>query len=385
MAVHYKPYHLHYLEKKIDLDLDPNLNKSALIIMDVQKAFISGNLSIMHNRANSKLAIDQMIDNINKLIESDVFDYHIYVQDSHKPDYDGFASNHNVLPFDSIEVKINDKCIQKILWPDHCRIDGLDKSNGSGIEFDDRLIVPNVFSNKDAQDQLSIKSFVLSKGDTSEPYSAFKDYYGIDTGLHTDLINRGVKRVYICGLARDFGVWWTAADCTTYKYKSNDSNVFDSNVFDTYVIWDSTLAAPGNTDLVEYDYTQSNSPHHSQIKRAIDFNLYSMVDMTRGLISNDYRSNRWVQSFLTPYGIKTINTEGILNNPILPIREVVQSITTAVGEIVENVVDAVDAVENIDAVKNIDKTPSDLLDFLKQTSDLISSNIDINTAETQED
>lgn len=51
----------------------------------------------------------------------------------------------------------------------------------------------------------------------SDSYSAFRENFGPDgnripTGLAGWLRERGVRRVFLCGLARDFCVLWSAED-----------------------------------------------------------------------------------------------------------------------------------------------------------------------------
>ena len=87
------------------------------------------------------------------------------------------------------------------LWPDHC-VQGT-----PGAQLHEGL-------------PLHHASVIVRKG--SDPavdsYSAFHENYGPNrirksTGLLGMLLERGVRRVFICGLARDFCVLWSAQDC----------------------------------------------------------------------------------------------------------------------------------------------------------------------------
>jgi nicotinamidase/pyrazinamidase len=335
MACHYKPYFLHHSIKNIDSN--NTQNKSALLIVDVQKAFLpGGSLSILpkENISNTRNKSIMMINNINKLIDSNKFDYHIYSQDSHPDNHISFASSSTYKsgkPFQVTDVNLNNNITQIVLHPDHCRIDGRDSApqnltdnsstntTGSGIEFADELLVPNTFRDPNAvPDLLSEKSFVLNKGENinSNPFSAFKDYMGQDTGLHNTLINKGVKNIYVCGLARDFCVWWTVADASSYV------DIAQQSVFNTSLIWDASLPVYSpvyGTELLLPDYTpeeKSNSPHRLALHNFLNMKQNTLQNLVKDYNSNDPRSNRWVQCFLTPYKINAVRTSDLMS-PII--------------------------------------------------------------------
>lgn len=394
MACHYKPYFLHYATKNISYN-NP-LDKSALIIVDVQKAFLpGGSMAILskENVSNSKKKSVMMINNINNLIESNKFDYHIYVQDSHPDNHVSFASTYkSAKPFQVIDLNINTNTnTQIVLYPDHCRIDGRDLAprdlsenspkDGSGIEFADELLLPKTFTDPDAEpDLLSEKSFVLNKGEdiNSNPFSAFKNYLGQDTGLHNTLIKKGVKNIYVCGLARDFCVWWTAIDASSY-FNVN----IQRPVFNVTMIWDSSLPVytilpvQGNTLLLP-DYKpeeQSNSPHRLAIHNFLEKNKdRSIQDILKGYVSNDSRSNRWVQCFLTPYGVNAVNTSDLIS-------AIVPKITGSFPGVIEKVKKT-----SKDLQEKIITDPT-LLNFLKNigTTDIGTTDIDIGTTSQETD
>jgi nicotinamidase/pyrazinamidase len=60
----------------------------------------------------------------------------------------------------------------------------------------------------------SLISLKLRKGTsvTIDSYSAFRDNFGIATGLSGYLQERGIERIFVCGLARDYCVKATAVD-----------------------------------------------------------------------------------------------------------------------------------------------------------------------------
>ena len=91
MACHYKPYHLHYEKKEIN-NASNDRTGSALIIVNVQKAFLpGGSMGILNGQVNNKTQSLMMMQNINSLIESGKFDYNIYIQDAHPNDHTSFA------------------------------------------------------------------------------------------------------------------------------------------------------------------------------------------------------------------------------------------------------------------------------------------------------
>jgi len=85
---------------------------------------------------------------------------------------------------------------RQVLWPDHC-VQGSD-----GAALHKNLCVPHA-------------QLVLRKGHHRDvdSYSAFLEAdRKTRTGLEGYLEERGVKRVFVCGLATDFCVAWTALD-----------------------------------------------------------------------------------------------------------------------------------------------------------------------------
>jgi nicotinamidase/pyrazinamidase len=85
---------------------------------------------------------------------------------------------------------------EQVLWPDHC----VQGSDGAALHKD--LRVPHA-------------QLVLRKGHHRDvdSYSAFLEAdRKTRTGLEGYLEERGIKRVFVCGLATDFCVAWTALD-----------------------------------------------------------------------------------------------------------------------------------------------------------------------------
>lgn len=167
-----------------------NDGQSALIVVDMQPDFMP----------NGPLAVaggNEILELIGRLLESDRFDLCVATQDWHPPDHVSFASNHpGHQPLDTIELYGH----PQILWPDHCVQD----TPGAALHAD----LPVT----------SIAAIVRKATDSDvDSYSTFRNNWNRagerpPTGLAGYLRERGVTDVYVCGLARDFCVQWSAED-----------------------------------------------------------------------------------------------------------------------------------------------------------------------------
>ncbi|HYT85231.1 MAG TPA: bifunctional nicotinamidase/pyrazinamidase [Burkholderiales bacterium] len=158
--------------------------KDALIVVDVQNDFCPG----------GRLAVqkgDEVVPLVNALAQR--FANVVLTQDWHPPGHQSFATSHpGRKPFDSIKLPYG----EQVLWPDHC----VQGSDGAALHKD--LSVP--------QAQLLIRKGYNKDVDS---YSAFLEAdRKTRTGLEGYLEERGIKRVFVCGLATDFCVAWTALD-----------------------------------------------------------------------------------------------------------------------------------------------------------------------------
>jgi nicotinamidase/pyrazinamidase len=158
--------------------------EDALVIVDIQYDFLPG----------GSLAVaggDEIIEPINALARK--FDNVVQTQDWHPADHVSFASNHpGMEPFQTIELPYG----TQVLWPDHCII------GSRGAQFSIAL------------DVLGVQT-IIRKGyrETIDSYSAFRENdHQTATGLGGYLRERGIKRIFVCGLATDFCVAWTAED-----------------------------------------------------------------------------------------------------------------------------------------------------------------------------
>jgi nicotinamidase/pyrazinamidase len=159
----------------------------ALIIVDIQNDFMpSGALAVEKG--------DEIIGPINHLAEK----FHrqgntvVMTQDWHPVGHLSFASSHGMKPYDLYESD----GIGPVLWPDHC-VQGF-----SGAEFH-----PNI--------QVRFANAIIRKGYrlTVDSYSAFiENDKKTPTGLSGYLQTLGKKRVFLCGLALDYCVYYSAKD-----------------------------------------------------------------------------------------------------------------------------------------------------------------------------
>jgi nicotinamidase/pyrazinamidase len=157
---------------------------SALIVVDVQNCFTpGGSLAVKQG--------DEIVPVINKLAKG--FENVVLTQDWHTPGHISFASTHSgKKPFEQVQLPYG----KQTLWPDHC-VQGTD---GAALHKD--LSIPHA--------QLVIRKG-FNKGVDS--YSAFVEAdRKTSTGLAAYLKARGINRVFVCGLATDFCVAWTALD-----------------------------------------------------------------------------------------------------------------------------------------------------------------------------
>lgn len=171
--------------------------KNALIVSDVQNDFCPG----------GRLAVrdgDKVIPIINSIVKK--FYKVIAIQDWHPQDHVSFAMNHpGKKAYDIVDVN----GVEQVLWPAHCVI------GTRGADFHPELNTNNF--------HLIVRKGTNPKIDS---YSAFmeNDKKTI-TGLEGYLKGLGIMQVYVCGLATDYCVFYSAMDAVTYG-------------FDTYVVLD---------------------------------------------------------------------------------------------------------------------------------------------------
>ncbi len=190
-----------------DKKIKPGAN-AALIVVDVQNCFIDGGTLPVKGGA-------EVVPVINKL--STAFENIVVTQDWHTAGHASFASTHSgKKPFESVKLVYG----QQVLWPDHC----VQGSDDAALHKDLKLPTAQLIIRKGYhKDVDSYSAFV--EADQKTP-----------TGLAGYLKARGIKTVFVTGLATDFCVAWTALDARKAG-------------FTTYVIEDATRAIDLNGSL----------------------------------------------------------------------------------------------------------------------------------------
>jgi nicotinamidase/pyrazinamidase len=159
-------------------------DRDVLLVVDVQNDFCpGGNLPVPNG--------DEVVPIVNRL--GSRFAHVVLTQDWHPHGHQSFASSHpGRKPFETITLPYG----EQVLWPDHC-VQGT-----TGAEFHGHLQVPHA-------------ELVLRKGyhRTIDSYSAFfENDRTTPTGLSGYLRERGLKRLFVAGLALDFCVRYSAED-----------------------------------------------------------------------------------------------------------------------------------------------------------------------------
>jgi nicotinamidase/pyrazinamidase len=155
-----------------------------LAVIDVQNCFLpGGTLPVPEG--------DKIIPIINRLAPA--FRHVVITQDWHTRGHISFASSHpGKKPFDTVTLPYG----TQVLWPDHC-IQGT-----ADAEVNKELKIPHA-------------ELIIRKGYRQhvDSYSAFLEAdRATKTGLTGYLQERGLKRVFLVGLATDFCVAWSALD-----------------------------------------------------------------------------------------------------------------------------------------------------------------------------
>ncbi len=128
------------------------------------------------------------------------FNHVILTQDWHPEGHISFASSHpGMEPYSTIQATYGPQA----LWPEHCL------QQSAGAAFHPALDLPHA-------------ELILRKGFRREidSYSAFlENDHTTPTGLAAYLRERGLKRLFLCGLAYDFCVRFSAIDGTALGFE----------------------------------------------------------------------------------------------------------------------------------------------------------------------
>ena len=165
---------------------------TALIIIDAQYGFMpGGGLAVADG--------DAVVPVINRIAPR--FANVVLTQDWHPADHISFAANHpGRAPFETITLPYG----EQVLWPTHCVQGTRDAA------LHDELCVP--------QAQLIIRKGFHRDVDS---YSAFMEAdRRTSTGLSAYLKARGIGTLYLCGLATDYCVAWSAQDARAAGFEA---------------------------------------------------------------------------------------------------------------------------------------------------------------------
>ena len=165
---------------------------ACLIVVDVQNDFMPGGALAVRKG-------DEVVLVINRLAAR--FENVVLTQDWHPRGHASFASSHaGRKPFETIDLAYG----KQVLWPDHC-VQGT-----PGAALHGKLDIPHA-------------QLVVRKGHHRDldSYSAFLEAdRRTTTGLAGYLKERNLKELYVCGLATDFCVAWTALDARAAGFRT---------------------------------------------------------------------------------------------------------------------------------------------------------------------
>ncbi|HET9066994.1 MAG TPA: bifunctional nicotinamidase/pyrazinamidase [Amaricoccus sp.] len=169
----------------------PLTSSDGLIVVDVQNDFCPGGaLAVAEG--------DRVVPLVNRI--APLFAVRVFTQDWHPADHMSFAASHpGAAPFTSVAMPYG----PQVLWPVHC-VQGT-----PGAEFHPDL-------------DTVAADLVIRKGFRPEidSYSAFyENDHATPTGLSGYLHDRGVRRVWLAGLATDFCVSWSAIDALAHGFE----------------------------------------------------------------------------------------------------------------------------------------------------------------------
>ncbi|MCB1921926.1 MAG: bifunctional nicotinamidase/pyrazinamidase [Candidatus Competibacteraceae bacterium] len=190
-----------------------NYQHSALLLVDIQPDFMPGGALAVEGG-------DEIVEPVRHLMNSNLFGLLVATQDWHPPGHISFASSHTARkPFETTELYD----YPQTLWPDHCVQGSAGAQLHPGLPWD--KVAAIIRKGMDPQ---------------CDSYSGFRNNWNINgerppTGLAGYLRERGISEVYVCGLARDICVRWTAEDAV------------DAG-FQVHFLWDITRSVNPNDD-----------------------------------------------------------------------------------------------------------------------------------------
>lgn len=165
---------------------------AALIVVDIQNDFLPGG-ALAVPRGDETVAI------ANRLMP--LFPTVVLTADWHPADHSSFASQHaGKSPYDVVPMPYGNQ----VLWPDHCVAGTIGADFAAGLE--------------------TVRAHAVIRKGTDKNCDSYSGFLAADrktpTGLAGYLKSRGVTTVFVCGLATDFCVAWTAQDAAVAGFKT---------------------------------------------------------------------------------------------------------------------------------------------------------------------
>ena len=165
---------------------------AALIVVDIQNDFLPGG-ALAVPRGDETVAI------ANRLMS--LFPTVVLTADWHPADHASFASQHaGKSPYDVVPMPYGNQ----VLWPDHCVAGTTGADFAAGLE--------------------TVRAHAVIRKGTDKNCDSYSGFLAADrktpTGLAGYLKSRGVTTVFVCGLATDFCVAWTAHDAAAAGFKT---------------------------------------------------------------------------------------------------------------------------------------------------------------------
>ncbi len=168
-------------------------NNTALLIIDVQTDFCPGG-------ALAVAGGDEIVPLANTLASR--FAHVVITQDWHPAGHSSFAASHpGRAPFETMDMDYG----PQVLWPTHCVM------GSPGAALHPALNVPHA-------------GLIIRKGGNKavDSYSAFMEAdRKTRTGLDGYFAARGITEIYLCGLATDYCVGWSAEDARRFGLKAH--------------------------------------------------------------------------------------------------------------------------------------------------------------------
>jgi nicotinamidase/pyrazinamidase len=164
--------------------------RCALIVVDVQNDFLPGGaLAVPYG--------DEILAPLRTLMNSGAFELVVATQDWHPRGHISFASSHRGRnPMDVVELYGH----PQTLWPDHC-VQGTEGARlHADLPWDKAAVIIRKATDPAVDSYSAIRNNWNERGKRPP------------TGLSGYLKEHRVREVFVCGLARDFCVRWSAED-----------------------------------------------------------------------------------------------------------------------------------------------------------------------------